>query len=226
MLDFMHPTRPLGRLLGGRWQAGGMQAEGKADFRIRGLTGTPFRLSHERNLNLSCGDRRYRQGARKIKMKSESRNEKQEDGGYLWKLVLCPWLPVTELKQAKSLTLLATTLFGAIGITFLLGALYAYWFSHWIAVPPRNTDWNPFPVFAAGFLGCVALGTYLDSSLAALIGTISLFLYWMVGVNALLTAEPTSLLVLPVHFVLAWLTFGGVKGTFATSRLERKSDEN
>jgi hypothetical protein len=138
----------------------------------------------------------------------------------LWKLVLFPWLPVQMFSQAKWLTLIGATGFVALAIMVVL-----------VAGLPGIAH---FPLLMWIFAGtailflCCATGTYFKSRLASLLGFIPQIV-WLGVLYHLLVFEGGDVMLLGtlscIFFLLSWVAFSGVKGTFHIARYQYDSGE-
>ena len=143
-----------------------------------------------------------------------------------------PWYSVLTLREARRLSLIAVRCFGAMAVIGAAVAINGF-FSQWTNA---NNAWIGAAFFggtALFFAGC-AVGIYFDFRVAALLGFISILLLlcfalylpfappWLVGEVRPKLAELTVII---IFLVLSGLTFNGVIGTFATSRLKRGEEE-
>ncbi len=165
----------------------------------------------------------------------------------LWKLVLFPWLPVRTLKQARLLTLVGVTCLAVLAALtlsisiYLLFDLYRWGavvhFRHLDEFLPILSlfyigiydwkiydwiyDWIPYGGLAALF-GCCAFGTFFNLRVAASIGLFTIISLFIIDMISLFPHE-TLLFILPIRFVVAWLAFSGVKGTFTNFKASSKA---
>jgi hypothetical protein len=150
---------------------------------------------------------------------TEARREPGEEHGVgapLWKIISFPWHPVETIRQAMLLTLIAVICFVAIALFGAVAQMPPYYL-----LGLHATVWTWIFVFFA----CCSLGTYFNSRMAALLGFAGVLLPF-IALLCFFVVSPspgdgkwTMLATLVVLFFLSWLTFDGIRGTWAISRL-------
>jgi hypothetical protein len=143
-----------------------------------------------------------------------------------WKLVFLPWHAVRSLKQARFLTLVGTASLGAIAAFWMCFSIYVVY--RGVTSSFTQSDWIGSGIIAIYF-GYCAYGTFANSRAAACLGLFPIVLYFDVILTKTTEGSLSGIvflnILLPIGFILAWILFSGVKGTFATARLQKKSNE-
>jgi hypothetical protein len=172
----------------------------------------------ERELLEQKQQREQKERERKAReVETKTKFDKQNRADTLrWKLVFFPWLPVRSLQQARFLTLAGTASLGVIAAFSICMSIIALYKTF---VGSLTTgDWIGLTIYFV----CCAYWTFENSRVAACLGLFGIVSYFGFSFGGEFFPR---ILISSIGFIVTWIIFSGVKGTFATARLQRKSNE-